>query len=95
MTSKDWQVEAWLHLDKVVQVQWLHVIISCLHLSVATEALMNHNYSQAFGQYHSLLLQRCAGRKVRQHGCLCQAFQSFKTCFNSLHNHQVALHERP
>jgi hypothetical protein len=41
MTTKDWQVEAWLHLDKVVQVQWLHVIISCLHLGVATEALMN------------------------------------------------------
>ncbi len=56
MTRKDWQVEAWLHLDKVVQVQWLHVILSCLHLGVAPEALMKHQYPQAFGQCHSLLL---------------------------------------
>lgn len=54
---------------------------------------MNHQYSQAFGQCHSLLLQRCAGRKAGQNGCLCQNFQSFKTCFNSLHSHQVALYE--
>lgn len=95
MTRKDWQVEAWLHLEKIVQVQWLYVIISCLHLGVTTEALMNDQYLQEFGQCHNLLLQRCAGPKARQNGCLCQTFQSFKTCFNSLHSHQVALHKRP
>lgn len=46
---------------------------------------------QKSGQYHSLPLQRFAGLRDRQNGCLCKTSQSCTKCYNSLYRHQVQL----